>query len=138
MKNESQRFVDYFAWCGQYNQGYFKNNLNGEMQVICSKADHRFSSGIVNLQVLQILQLTKLGDQLSRQIRIPKITERSYASYLSSNWTGRKKIHWKNTVCRRYSLHSNNTIVTVTSNMKPCTWVDKSWIPTLQNIIRII
>ena len=102
MKNESKGFVYNFMWCGQYNQVYFKNNLNGETQVTVSKDGHRLSSRIVNLQVLQIFQLTKLGDQLSRQICIPQITE-SHASYLS-NWTGKKKIHWKYTICRKHQL----------------------------------
>lgn len=35
-------------------------------------------------------------------------------------------------------LHSYDTIIIVACNMEPCTWIDKSGIPTLQNIIRII
>lgn len=34
-------------------------------------------------------------------------------------------------------LHSYDTIFIAACNMEPCTWVDKSWIPTLQDIVWI-
>jgi len=51
---------------------------------------------------------------------------------------GKRKFTENTQIAGGINLHSNNTVVTVTSNMEPCTWVDKSWIPTLQHIIRII
>jgi len=35
------------------------------------------------------------------------------------------------------NLHTCNTIVAIASNMKPCTWSNKSSIPTLKHLIRV-
>lgn len=40
-------------------------------------------------------------------------------------------------VSKGKDLHSYDTIIVVACDMEPCTWVDKSGIPTLQNIVRI-
>lgn len=35
------------------------------------------------------------------------------------------------------NLHSDDTVIVVTRNMEPCTWINKSGIPTLQDIVSI-
>lgn len=35
------------------------------------------------------------------------------------------------------NLQSDDTVIRVTSNMEPCTWINQSWIPTLQHIVVI-
>jgi hypothetical protein len=35
------------------------------------------------------------------------------------------------------NLQSDNTVISVTSNMEPCTWINQSGIPTLKHIVSI-